>query len=64
MARRTKKERIQKLEDEAKTTGQPLQIDTDLLDAIFQISDFPLTKDEALAFGKLGSTLNCVFDVT
>lgn len=35
VARRTKKERLQKIEDEAKTTGQPLQIDTDLLDVIY-----------------------------
>jgi len=40
-----------------------LQIDHDLLDSIFHILDFPQTKDEALAFAKLNSTLNCVFEV-
>lgn len=41
IARRLKKERLQKLEDEAKTSGQPLQIDHDLLDALFKLVDFP-----------------------
>jgi hypothetical protein len=41
-----------------------LQIDHDLLDAIFNIVDFPQTKEEAIAFAKLGHTLNLVFEVT
>jgi hypothetical protein len=41
-----------------------LHIDTDLLDAIFHIVDFPQTREEAVAFSKLGHTLNMVFDVT
>jgi hypothetical protein len=64
VARRTKKERIQKIEDEAKASGQPLHIDSDLLDAIFHIVDFPQTREEAVAFSKLSHTLNLVFDVS
>lgn len=64
VARRTKKERIQKIEDEAKASGQPLHIDSDLLDAIFHIVDFPQTREEAAAFSKLSHTLNLVFDVS
>jgi hypothetical protein len=63
VARRTKKERLQKIEDEAKAAQQPLQIDHDLLDAIFHLVDFPQTKEEAQAFAKLNHTLNCVFEV-
>jgi len=64
MARRTKKERLLKLEEEAKTSGQPLNIDTDLLDTIFHLIDFPLNKEEALSFSKVqNSTLHLVFDV-
>jgi hypothetical protein len=40
-----------------------LQIDTDLLDTIFHIVDFPQTKEEALAFAKLNITINLVFEV-
>ena len=40
-----------------------MHIDSDLLDAIFNIVDFPQTREEALAFSKLGHTLNLVFDV-
>ena len=40
-----------------------MHIDGDLLDAIFYLVDFPQTKEEALAFSKLGHTLNIVYDV-
>ena len=63
VARRLKKERLQKLEDEAKGSGQPLQIDHDLLDVIFHLVDYPQTKEEAIAFSKHNSTLNLVFEV-
>ena len=64
-ARRTKKERLAKAEEEAKAAGnaQPLVVDADLLDAIFNIVDFPQTKDEAIAFAKLNGTLNLVLEV-
>jgi hypothetical protein len=41
-----------------------LQIDHDLLDVIFNLVDFPQTKEEAVAFAKLNTTLNLVFEVT
>ncbi len=63
-ARRTKKERLTKAEEEAKASGQPLAVDTDLLDAIFQLVDFPQTKEEALAFAKLNGTVNLVLEAT
>lgn len=70
ISRRTKKERLQKLEDEAKNPAnaapsgsQPLQIDHDLLDTIFHLVDFPSTKEEHAAFAKLNSTLTIVFEV-
>jgi len=64
-ARRTKKERLAKAEEEAKAAGnaQPLVIDADLRDAIFNIVDFPQTKEEAIAFAKLNGTLNLVLEV-
>jgi hypothetical protein len=40
-----------------------LQIDHDLLDQIFHIVEFPNSKEEATAFAKLNSSLNCVFEV-
>jgi hypothetical protein len=40
-----------------------LQIDHDLLDQVFQLVDFPHSKDEAVAFSKMHSSLNCVFEV-
>lgn len=62
VARRTKKERLTKAEEEAKTSGQPLAVDSDLLDVIFQLVDFPQSKEEALAFAKLNATVNLVLE--
>lgn len=40
-----------------------MQIDTDLLDQIFHIVDFPQSKEEAVAFAKLNTTINLVLEV-
>lgn len=40
-----------------------MQIDTDLLDQIFHIVDFPQSKEEAVAFAKLNTTINLMLEV-
>ena len=40
-----------------------MQIDHDLLDTIFNLVDFPQSKEEAVAFSKLNNPLNFVFEV-
>lgn len=63
LARRAKKEKIQKMEEEAKLSQQPLgenSLDSEALDLIFSFVDYPQTKAEALAMAKYNFTVNAV----
>lgn len=43
-------------------TGET-HLDSDNLDLIFNLVDFPQTKAEALAMAKYNMTVNCVVDI-
>mmetsp|Transcript_5574 Transcript_5574/g.4242 ORF Transcript_5574/g.4242 Transcript_5574/m.4242 type:complete len:110 (-) Transcript_5574:224-553(-) len=69
-ARRAKKERLVRAEEELK--GQDVadmaaalaeRVDPDQLDVLFQLVDFPQTRGEAVAFAKHALSLNCIFEV-
>ena len=67
--RRAKKEKQTKLEEEAaaKATedspAQPVQMDTDSVDAMIYLQDYPQTKAEAFALARHGYSFNGVFEI-
>ena len=69
LARRAKKEKITKLEEDsaAKATedqpAQPIVVDNDAIDAMIYLLDYPQTKAEAFALAKCGYAINGVFEV-
>ena len=62
-ARRAKKEKLAKLEEEAKANpdAQPQPQDPDMLDAMVQLVDYPNTVKEAQAFSKFAHTVQGLF---
>ena len=69
LVRRAKKEKYQKLEEEAaaKATeeqpAQPIQMDNDSVDAMIYLQDYPQTKAEAFALARHGYSFNGVFEI-
>lgn len=69
VVRRAKKERFTKLEEEAQAKAgegqepEKVLIDTDQIDAMIYMPDYPQTKSEAFALARAGHALNGVFEV-
>lgn len=67
--RRAKKEKLQKLEDEAQARAteehpaQPVSLDTDAIDGMIYMLDYPQTKDEAFALARHSYSISGVFEV-
>ena len=70
-ARKAKKERLSKLEEEAAAKAaeagasapEKVETDDDLVDVLFNLPDFPTTAAEALAFSQYGQAINCFFEI-
>jgi hypothetical protein len=39
-------------------------VDSDAVDIMFNIVDFPLNRAEAMAFAKYSNNINCIFQVS
>lgn len=69
LARREKRDRMLKVDAEIAALtaqGKPtshLTVENENADVMFQLVDYPQTREEALAFSKFGHSLNCVFEV-
>lgn len=67
--RRAKKERLQKLEEEAKaaaTEENPnpeVHVNPDALDGLINLVDYPKTEEEALLLSKAGGAVNVVLKI-
>ena len=67
--RRAKKEKITRLEEEAaakateESPAQPIQLDSDQVDAMIYLVDYPQTKAEAFALAECSYSLNGVFEI-
>ena len=67
--RRAKKEKITRLEEEAaakateESPAQPIQLDSDQVDAMIYLVDYPQTKAEAFALAQCSYSLNGVFEI-
>ena len=69
LVRRAKKEKLTKLEEEAAAKAgegqepEKVLLDTDQIDAMIYMPDYPQTKNEAFALARAGHALNGVFEV-
>lgn len=69
MARKAKKDKQIKLEEEAAAkageggVGEKPETDNDLVDVLVHLPDYPSTKEEALAFSQYGHSISCFFEI-
>lgn len=69
VVRRAKKDKIEKLTEEAKNRAaegevpEKVVIDADAVDAMIYLPDYPQSKAEAFALARAGHSLNGVFEV-
>jgi hypothetical protein len=65
--RRLKKEKQAKQEAEAPSDpnggGNKLETESNIVDGLIMLPDYPTTRQEALAFSQYGQTIQCLFDV-
>ena len=68
--RKAKKEKQTRLEEEAAAkaaeAGVPaekIETDTDILDCLINMPDYPTTQKEHLAFSQYGCSINCFFEI-